>query len=338
MRFFVFLFLAFTFIKAEDFNEENLTEISQKSWIIDDSLKFQTNNKIAILIPEIAVGSYGESVKNGIFAYILSNNLEMDAKVYYCGDENESSLQKALDEINEDEASIIIAAVSSKGAKFIDENAVFGKFYYIPTLPKSFGSFGNIIYGGIDYRSQTKTLSKIAKKPIYFISDTNYISEILNEYFDDEIKPVKILRSSNFDFTFLKELDKVPQNSSVVLNLAPYNAKIILDNLQNQKLILSTQINFTPEILNYGEITKNLIIANSIDDEIPPTIENFANVFNINLKYDWIAYSSMIGLDYFYNGFINLKHKSVFKNKIKDRALNWPPALFKIENGEFVKF
>lgn len=338
MRFFVFLFLAFTFVKAKDFNEENLTEISQKSWIIDDSLKFQTNNKIAILIPEITVGSYGESVKNGIFAYILSNNLEMDAKVYYCGDENESSLQKALDEINEDGASIIIASVSSKGAKFIDENAVFGKFYYIPTLPKSFGSFGNIIYGGIDYRSQTKMLSKIAKKPIYFISDTNYISEILNEYFDDEIKPVKILRSSNFDFTFLKELDKVPQNSGIVLNLAPYNAKIILDNLQNQKLILSTQINFTPEILNYGEITKNLIVANSIDDEIPPTIENFANVFNINLKYDWIAYSSMIGLDYFYNGFINLKHKSVFKNKIKDRALNCPPALFKIENGEFVKF
>lgn len=325
---------------------ENFNEFNEKFWIIDDSKSVaKLRYKVALLLSENFVKNYTQSVKNAIFAYAISQNLDIDIRVYYFENESENSLNKLFWQIDNDENNLIIAPFSVEGAKFIDENANFSKFYYIPTLAKNFGGFGgNVIYGGIDYLSQIKELKKVAKKPIILINDDNYLGKILGDFFSDELEISQILNAQDGYYVLYSKLLKLPNKGTFVLNTVNEISASILKQIALAKKngkILSTQLNFRPEIFanTTQKQRENLIIANSID-EINFNFNIYANFLGVDLNHDWIALSSVIGLDYFYSKFGNLKHKRIFSNEIKDSQLIYKTKLFSPKNGHFeeIKF
>jgi SRSO17 transposase len=66
--------------------------------------------------------------------------------------------------------------------------------------------------------------------------------------------------------------------------------------------ILSTQINYDPLLLSMTQYVdrEKMIIANSITQENNTIIESNALLGN-DIRYDWINYTTTVGIDYFYN-------------------------------------
>ena len=103
---------------------------------------------------------------------------------------------------------------------------------------------------------------------------------------------------------YLKDNEKI-NDASFFINTPVIKTGMIMSQLTlydtNTTNILSTQINYDPLILSMTQYRdrKKMIIANSITQENNVLIE--ANLLLHNdIVYDWINYSTTIGIDYFY--------------------------------------
>jgi len=176
-------------------------------------------------------------------------------------------------------------------------------------------------------RSQTgKELAKYQKEeflhPTIDINETmsyeDEVSVYAQENTDDEIllndlnaseekhviKYTISRRTTNLE-RYLKENEKII-NASFFINTPVIKTGMILSQLTlydtNATNILSTQINYDPLILSMTQYIdrEKMIVANSITEENNVLIETNA-LLNNDIVYDWINYSTTLGIDYFYN-------------------------------------
>ena len=104
--------------------------------------------------------------------------------------------------------------------------------------------------------------------------------------------------------SYLKDNEKI-NDASFFINTPVIKTGMIMSQLTlydiNTTNILSTQINYDPLILSMTQYRdrKKMIIANSITQENNVLIEANALLHN-DIVYDWINYSTTIGIDYFY--------------------------------------
>jgi len=176
-------------------------------------------------------------------------------------------------------------------------------------------------------RSQTgKELAKYQKEeflhPTIDINETmsyeDEVSVYAQENNDDEslldelnvseekhvIKYTISRRTTNLE-RYLKENEKII-NASFFINTPVIKTGMILSQLTlydtNATNILSTQINYDPLILSMTQYIdrEKMIVANSITEENNVLIETNA-LLNNDIVYDWINYSTTLGIDYFYN-------------------------------------
>ena len=110
-------------------------------------------------------------------------------------------------------------------------------------------------------------------------------------------------RTTNLE-RYLKDNEKI-NNASFLINTPIIKTGMIMSQLTlydvNKTNILSTQINYNPLILSMTQYKdrKKMIIANSIIQENNILIEENLLLHN-DIVYDWINYSTTIGIDYFY--------------------------------------
>ncbi|MBN2815698.1 MAG: hypothetical protein JXQ67_03390 [Campylobacterales bacterium] len=198
-----------------------------------------------------------------------------------------------------------------------------------------------LLFGGIDYKQQSDMLLKEAVSPLVIFSDKSPTGSKLSAYQEErflnppladenatstleeepsiyasntetvnvEEKPKVIQyslskRTTNLEY-YLKENEDII-NASFLINTPIIKSGMVMSQLTlydaNATNVLSTQINYDPLLLSMTQYVdrKDMIVANSLTQENNILIETNSLLGN-DIVYDWINYTTTVGVDYFYN-------------------------------------
>ncbi len=245
---------------------------------------------IAVVIDKKLFKPYLSSIINSLNSYLIYKNVEFNLNIY---DVNE--IQKALEHKN-----IIFYTYNTNT---LNELSQYNNNFYFPMINKYDTDINNtnFYFGGIDYKSQINKLnSLITQNNVIAINDATLTSQKLYAM-ETEFFNVKAYAYRRIYYNILN-------NSYVFLNTSPQKSVRILANIYYKnikpKLILSTQINFTPVLIaiSQSEALKKLIIANSI---INPPLElvDINKLLLSDIKFNWLNYSASILCNNIYNKF-----------------------------------
>jgi len=268
------------------------------------------NIKIAMLVPQRTIRRYAISTVNSVLSYLLYKKYNFNLKIYNSENEDKDSLLLALERAKNDGFKFIIAPLTNVGANIVNQNSD-GLTIYIPTvnISKIQNPTSNIIFGGISYKEQIDKLLTYSTKKIVIFSDRSSIADELNQDVEKSQKMVvynKQLVNSNLNFKKMLKWNRKIDNSSVFMNLPLVKTSLLASQLRvydrNPYNLLSTQINYNPMILTLTQYQdrKSLLIANSIGD-VNTELLNSSELLESDIKYDWVNYSTTLGIDLFYN-------------------------------------
>lgn len=268
--------------------------------------------KIAIISPTKKIGKYAESTIKSVISYLLLKNTNFYIKNFEIQDENIETLQSTITNIENENFDFIIAPLTLEGAQNIVQIPTYIKIY-IPTINKNeIQSIQNpnTFFGGIDYKEQIQKLLNFANSDLFVFYEENSplaikltsMIENSSSYFSKKIGLSS--QTANLKKYFYKNRDL--NESTLFLNTPIVESSLIMSQLTlydlEPKTILSTQINYNPLIFSLTQYQdrKNLIIANSIYKS-PDILEEINSLLTNDISFNWINYSTSIGIDYFYS-------------------------------------
>ncbi len=301
------------------------------------------DRKIAILIPERRVGKYAITTVNSVISYLILKKKDFDLEVFYTGNENEESIISALEKIREEGISFVIAPVTTKGARVILENAS-ELMVYIPTLNQDFlGSYQyNVFYGGVDYIKQIQELLPYAKNGLSIFKTKSPVSqnltEIIKANYDNILYEREIRKNSYSIKNAIRMGKKYLNGASLFLNTPLVKTAVILAQLRAENItpysILSTQINYNPNIFTLTQLEdrKSFLIANSIMETDFKLVEINKMLYS-DIKYNWINYSTSIGIDFIYNKYFN--ETKIFNETMEENQVNYNISIIRPLDGSF---
>jgi hypothetical protein len=321
--------------------------------------------RIALLLPYKVIGRYASSTTNASFAYLIAKNHSFELKSYKIESENIEDIQTTLKKIANDGFNYVIAPLTQKGADAIGEiNPDINIFF--PTINKKdvASTSSYLVYGGIDYQAQSDFLLKEAVSPLVIFYDQSTIGKKLSLYEEDKFIYDDIDRTlsksdiqtqildankSVVKFSIPKRTTNLEKqlnenknivNGSFFVNTPIVKTGMIMSQLTlydvNATNILSTQINYDPLILSITqyEDRKHMIIANSITQNNNILIEtNF--LLGNDIVYDWINYTTTVGVDYFFN--LATREDREYNIKMQDNQMIYPIELLKPSLYRFTK-
>ncbi len=272
--------------------------------------------KIAILLPYKKIGKYAASTTNAVLSYLIAKNHSFELKSYKIESESINDIQKALTQIKQDGFIYIIAPLTSEGADTVAKiNPDINIFF--PTINKNESNTQSsyLYFGGIDYKAQSELLTKEAVSPLVIFYDKSAISSKLALYEEEQFKKRELPSSRVINYsipatttnlsTYLKDKNNI-KNGSYFINTPIVKTGMIMSQLTLYDVsatnVLSTQINYDPLLLSMTQYDdrKNMIVANSITLQNNTLIETNSLLDN-DIVYDWINYTTTIGIDYFFN-------------------------------------
>jgi len=335
MKTLIFMFLAILLFGQENninSNESNLTE--RNNTIIfpkpieenfdEDFATQNTKVSFAVIIDKAKFFKFVPSILNSVNAYLLQKGVDFNVTVYN-NDVNISSLsQKYIIDIETDKDKI---------TTFKDYN----KTFFIPTFNKNdFNeSFENIYFGGINFKEQLNKFNEFINSRLITVSQKSQISKKLLKYEKENPFFIKNYNVSNINYYRLN-------NSFVILNTDTSKSAQILSNITSKNikplLIFSPQLCYSPSIifLTQPQDTKKLIIANSILNP-PSTINDYADLLNSDIKYNWLNYATDILVNKIYNiqNSEDMFYMNDFYIYIFDNQINYHTKLYQIKKGAF---
>ena len=129
------------------------------------------------------------------------------------------------------------------------------------------------------------------------------------------------------------------QEGSFLLNTPVVKSAMVMSQLTlydvNQTNVLSTQINYNPELLllTQQKDRENMYIANSINYHNNIMIESNTLLRN-NIVYDWINYATTIGADYFYHMITSARRE--YPQEIINNQVHYPISIVKPTYSRFI--
>ena len=294
------------------------------------------NIKIAMLVPQKVIRRYAISTVNSTMAYLLYKKYNFDLKIYNTNDESENSILKALNTLKKDGYHYVIAPLTEKGAKIVVQNSE-KLTIYIPTvnINKIQNPSPNVIFGGISYKEQIDKLLLYATNKIAIFSDKSSIAGELNaqvKQSDKRIVYIKEFKKSNINFKKILKWNKKLDNSSIFLNLPLVKTSLLASQLRvydrKPYNLLSTQINYNPMILTLTqyEDRKSLLLANSIR-EVNQEITISNDFLGSDIEYNWVNYSTSLGIDLLYNRYFLQNKSRKFSEEIINNQVKYNTAI-----------
>ena len=146
-------------------------------------------------------------------------------------------------------------------------------------------------------------------------------------------------RTTNIEH-YLKENEKL-QDSSIMINTPIIKTGMILSQITlydvNKTNILSTQINYDPLLLSMTQYIdrKSMVVANSITEHNNVLIETNALLGN-DIEYDWINYTTTIGMDYFYS--LITDEARTYYTKVVNNQMVYDIELLKPARSKFIAY
>jgi len=369
----IFSFLAHANSKLDNKQQEEARMINISILNIGSNI-ITTNIKIALLLPYNIIGKYASSTTNSAFAYLMTKSNSFELKSYKIDNESENNISSAITKIKNDGFKYVIAPLTKNGADtVININPDIN--IYFPTINKKDVNTSSkyLSFGGIDYRKQNNLLLKHAVSPLVIFSDRSSTGMTLAKYqsnrfknppledndvnisknnfgiFIDEknlnvddnktvIKYTISSRRTNLE-RYLKDNEKI-QKGSFLINTPVVKTGMIISQLTlydaNATNVLSTQINYNPLLLSMTQYIdrKNMIIANSITKNNSVLTESNSLLGN-DIVYDWINYTTTIGVDYFFHLMTNADRE--YNLPIKNNQVIYPIELMKSSISRFTK-
>lgn len=308
---FIFSFLAHADSELESSSLEK-ARVEYMSMFEIKSIFTETKLRIALLLPYKKIARYAATTTNASFAYLMSKNRPFELKSYKIEDESYEEISQALKKIKADGFHFVIAPFTQSGEKIVSKINPQINIYF-PTINKKDAQTksGYLYYGGIDYRAQSDLLLNESVSPLVIFHDNSEIGEQLSKYQEYKFKQVsgsKVIKFSipqqitNLEAQ-LKENKKIVEGSFFI-NTPIVKSGMIISQLTlydtNATNVLSTQTNYNPLLLSMTQYQdrKNMIIANSITQNSDVLIETNSILAN-DIVYDWINYTTTVGIDYF---------------------------------------
>ncbi|MDF1883639.1 hypothetical protein JHD49_06780 [Sulfurimonas sp. SAG-AH-194-C21] len=146
-------------------------------------------------------------------------------------------------------------------------------------------------------------------------------------------------RTTNLEY-YLKDKEEVV-NASFFINTPIIKSAMIMSQLTlydtNATNVLSTQINYDPLLLSMTQYSdrKDMVVANSITEHNNVLIETNALLGN-DIVYDWINYSTTIGVDYFYA--LITDEERTYKTKLENNQMIYDIELLQPSHSKFRKY
>ncbi|MDF1877653.1 hypothetical protein JHD47_07450 [Sulfurimonas sp. SAG-AH-194-L11] len=143
-------------------------------------------------------------------------------------------------------------------------------------------------------------------------------------------------RTTNLEH-YLQDKEEII-NASFFINTPIIKSAMIMSQLTlydaNATNVLSTQINYDPLLLSMTQYRdrKDMIVANSITEQNNVLIETNALLGN-DIVYDWINYSTTIGVDYFYA--LITDEERTYKAQLKDNQMIYDIELLQPSHSKF---
>lgn len=306
--------------------------------------------KIALLIPKKIVGRYSVASIDTILAYLMTRGGDFDFKVFDSGGESPSDLSETYNKIEQQKYEFVIALLTQAGVENFIESTYVSIPTYIPTINKNQLINPNrlpskLYFGGIDYKAQMQTIVTLAgNNSVVEYDDDSPVGLNLSETLDgmDSNIVYKSTISSQEAATFaknLKDQEDFLQDSVIVLNTPVVKSGLMLSQLgfsKNKPLkILSTQINYNPSLLMLvlPKDRQNLYIINAIGNTNQKLIE-YGSLLSSDLRYDWVNYSTAIGVEMFFN-FKDPKINKFFSELINDNQVQYINTIYRAKGSVF---
>lgn len=341
----------------------NLAEISKNYDIELDPEIFKKSQKIikiALLAPKKIIGRYVNTGVSSILAYLLSTRSNFIFEVFDMGEESAENLTAAYEKIIAGGFSFVVALLTQNSAQMLVDSVKIALPTFVPTVNKNQISKiflpENVFFGGINYEKQLEILKRLVKThEILRLDDDSSVGESLAKSSDAQnfntIFSAKISIQDAAQFS--KKIDKFlpflsvpdPKNEHIppalLLNTPVIKTGLILSQISHIKrapsVILSTQINFNPNILllTKPRDRKNFYIINAIGNSDFRVLE-YGLILGADLRFDWVSYAIAVSMEGLYQ-----KHddKSIkfFSEVLEDQQIIYKNKIYKIVDNNFTQ-
>lgn len=296
--------------------------------IIEEEISSLKSSKlnIAFIYPSNLVSKYAKGSINTVAGYLSFLEKDYNLLVIDSIDESLENISNAIEQVKESNIDKVIALYTPNSTLTLQELDSNGLTIYFPLIEKKdfIGEKKNFIFGSISYSEQLKKLSFYSEgENILFYQDT-YLGNKLKISYEELELPTSIekrIRRNEINFKHLVSDDRL-NDSFIFLNLDIVKSSLILSQLianeKEPKIIFATQVLYDPVLLTLTQYKdrERLLIANSIeriDDELEDLIISFGG----NVNYEWVDYSTLVGINYLINGNNDLISSKIENNEVK---------------------
>lgn len=337
-----------SFANPLQFQTPNLSKPQEEIISQFSNISPQSPLKIALMMPKKIIGRYSVATIDTILAYLSARGKDFEFEVFDCGDEEEQSIQNIYQQIYSQDYQFIIAIFTTKGA-YESSKLPLKIPLYIPTVNKTQIDFDPslsplLFFGGISYEDQINELLKFQSGThTIAYNDDSPVGERLSLLLQEKIPQIQEQTITNeIAATFSKSKktqEELIYQADVFLNTPVVKTGLLLSQIgyfrKKASSFLSTQINYNPSlsILTQQRDRENLYIASSIGESDQKLIE-YASLLNSDLKYDWVNYSTALGMEIFYR-LIHPESLAYFKENILDNQMQYGVKIYQIDTKGF---
>ncbi|RBQ30542.1 hypothetical protein CRU92_11755 [Arcobacter sp. FW59] len=311
------------------------------SIVISDIDGTKANIKVAFVYPSSLVSKYARNSINTVSGYLSFVKANYNLVVIDSINESLESINKAFDKVKEEGITKVIALYTPNSINNINKIALNDILVYLPLIEKkeSLENNDNLIFGSISYEEQLKKLSYYTDGPnVLFYQDT-YLGTKLKNSYESVVDYTIVRKEIKKDETNFRSIvvDSRLRNSALFLNTDIVKSSLILSQLRANdiypKMIFSTQINFDPVLmtLTQDKDRERLVLANSIEN-IDNKLKDEILSYGGNIIYEWVDYSTLVGINYLING-----NNSFIPTKVLENQAIYTPRLFKSTEYGFVE-
>ena len=292
--------------------------------ILKDNFKsIKPKINIAIVINKKILKRYLPSLINSINTYFLNKNISYKIKVF-------NNINKAIKKYK----NIIIYSVDVNKTLIKENNLTT---FYFPAINKNDINFSakNSFFGGIDYNEQINKLSSFItdNKAVAITSNTLISKKLLSK--ESKILDIIKMNYKKINYELLK-------NKFIFFNISADKTAQILSTISNKNIItklnLASQIDFNPLLiaLTQPQDVEKLVIANSLLN-IPPVLEDYNQILNSDIRFNWLNYSTNILLNKIYNSYIQADefYMNDFDTYIFNNQINYKTKIYQIIQNSF---
>jgi len=264
--------------------------------------------KIALLVPKKVIKGYAKKVSNSILSYLIFKGEDFTFEVFDSRDESEENLLQTIQKIKNKGYKYVIAPLTKNGAEslaLLESDLLI----YIPTINKkeNIPNSGNIYFGGIDYEKQIDKLMPYTNGKLAVFMDKSQLAQELTSFIQkksyDSYIYTKFIENARVNPKYILKGNSRLQNASIFFNMPLVSTALLASAFSSYNIkpygLFSTQVNYSPLLFSMiqRKDRQNFYIANSIG-YVNSKLNDINQNLGIKIKYDWVSYSSSIGVDY----------------------------------------